>query len=279
MKKMNVLSAVAAVVLALSGCGGGGGGGGEVDEVFIDVPVVDEVLIEVPVGAWSSLDASETVPRLGRQLFVLPPVEAGGPSDVWGLEFSVVDGVAPQPQYLVNGQLAATTSSLAGSGRVEDFTADPSTNTAVSVTVVPNVSGSTLTIAAADKSWSLSRNAVLSAASGGDPWLGVFESFADGGSLAVKWTLNSTTLTAEDNVGCTYAGSMTSVSHPNLADVVRATYESTNTDSLKKLECGDWQGIGTASRSEAGTVVGRTLWLRSAAGKLQLVSLTLKTPD
>lgn len=265
MKKMNVLSAVAAVVLALSGCGGGGGD-----------REVDEVLIDVPVGAWSSLDASGTDPRLGRQLFVLPPVEAGGPSDVWGLEFSVVDGVAPQRRYLVNGQLAATTSSLAGSGRVEDFRAVPSTNTAVSVTVVPNVSGSTLTVAAADKSWSLARNPALVAPSDDEPWTGVFESSADGGSLVLDWTLNSTTLAAEDNVGCIYAGSMTSVEHPNLVDVVRVAYNSTNTDSSKKLECGDWQGMGTVSRNEAGDVLGRTLWLRSSAGKLQLVSLTLK---
>jgi hypothetical protein len=272
MKKMNVLSAVAAVVLALSGCGGGGGD-----------REVDEVLIDVPVGAWSSPDDSETVPRLRRQLFVLPPVEAGGPSDVWGLEFSVVGGgVAPQPQYLVNGQLAATASSLAGSGRVEDFTAVPSTNTAVSVTVVPNVSGSTLTVAAADKSWSLARNPAPVAPAEDDPWTGVFESVADGGSLAVKWTLNSTTLTVGDvddddeTAGCTYAGTMTSVNHPNLADVVRVAFDSTNTDSSKKLECGDWQGMGTVSRNEVGSVEGRTLWLRSSAGKLRLVSLTLK---
>jgi hypothetical protein len=267
MKKINVLSAVAAVVLALSGCGGGGGD-----------REVDEVLIDVPVGAWSSLDASGTVPRLGRQLFVLPPVEAGGPSDVWGLEFSVVGGgVALQPQYLVNGQLAATASSLAGSGRVEDFTAVPSTNTAVSVTVVPNVSGSTLTVAAADKSWSLARNPAPVAPSEDDPWTGAFESSADGGSLDVEWTLNSTTLTVDDLiVGCTYAGTMTSVNHPNLADVVRVAFDSTNTDSSKKLECGDWQGMGTVSRNEVGSVEGRTLWLRSSAGKLRLVSLTLK---
>jgi hypothetical protein len=268
MKKMNVLSAVAAVVLALSGCGGGGGD-----------REVDEILIEVPVGAWSSLDASGTVPRLGRQLFVLPPVEAGGPSDVWGLEFSVVGGgVAPQPQYLVNGQLAATTSSLAGSGRVEDFTAVPSTNTAVSVTVVPNVSGSTLTVVAADKSWSLGRNPALVAPSEDDPWTGAFESSADGGSLVLDWTLNATALTAEDNVGCTYAGSIATVDHPKLVDVVRVAYTSTNTDGAKKLECGDWQGMGTVSRNEAGDVLGRTLWLRSSAGKLQLVSLTLPVP-
>lgn len=265
MKKMNVLSAVAAVVLALSGCGGSGGLGED-----------DEVLIDVPVGAWSSLDASGTDPRLGRQLFVLPPVQAGGPSDVWGLEFSVVDGVAPQPQYLVNGQLAATTSSLAGSGLVEDFTTDPSTNTAVSVTVVPSVSGDTLAVTAADKSWSLSRNPALVAPSEDDPWTGGFESSADGGSLVLGWTLTSTTLTAEDNVGCTYAGSIASVEHPNLAYVVRIAYNSTNTDGAKKLECGDWQGMGTVSRNEAGDVLGRSLWLRSSTGKLQLVSLTLK---
>lgn len=272
MKKTNVFSAVAAVLLALSGCGGGGGGGGGLGEV-------EKVLIKVPVGAWSSLDASEAVPRLGRQLFVLPPVQAGGQSDVWGLGFSVVDGAAPQPQYLVNGQLAATTSSLAGLGRIEDFTAVPSTNTAVSVTVVPSVSGDTLAVTAADKSWSLSRNPSLVVASGIDPWTGDFESSADGGLLVVDWSLNSTTLTADDNVGCTYAGSITSVSHPNLADVVRISYASMNTDSSKRIECGDWQGIGTASRNEAGTVVGRSLWLRSSAGKLRLVSLTLKIPS
>jgi hypothetical protein len=268
MKKMNVLSAVAAVVLVLSGCGGSGGLGEG-----------DEVLIDVPVGAWSSLDASGTVPRLGRQLFVLPPVQAGGPSDVWGLEFSVVDvvGVPPEPQYLVNGQLAATASSLAGSGLVEDFTAVPSTNTAVSVTVVPSVSGDTLAVTAADQSWSLSRNPALVAASGGDPWTGDFESSADGGSLFADWFLDSTTLTVVDQIlECTYAGSMTSVKHPNLADVVRVAFDSTNADSSKKLECGDWQGMGTVSRNEAGNVVGRTLWLRSSAGILRWVSLTLK---
>lgn len=267
MKKMNVLTAVAAVVLALSGCGGSGGLGEE-----------DEVLIDVPVGAWSSLDASGTNPRLGRQLFVLPPVEAGGPSDVWGLEFSVVDGVPPQPQYLVNGQLAATTSSLAGSGLVEDFTTDPSTNEAVSVTVVPSVSGDTLAVTAADKSWSLSRNPALVAPSEDDPWTGAFESSADGGRF-VEWTLSSTTLTAEDNAQCTYAGSIASVDHPNLADVVRVAYKSTNTGDAKKLECGDWQGMGTVSRNEAGNVEGRTLWLRSSAGKLRLVSLEPPKPS
>lgn len=258
MKTIKMTAAIAAAMALLSGCGGGGGDSGP-------GPVA------VPVGAWNSLDDAVSVPRIGRQLYVLPAATAGGESEAWGLEFEVV-GSAPAPTELIYAQLTASTSSLSGSGGVQDLTATSSTYTALSVSVVPSVSGGSLTVSAGTASWTLTRATLAPTENG--LWIGNFSSTAAAGALAVDWTLSSTTLTASDNTGCTYEGSIGDVGHADLAGVVRVSYASTNTDASKRVACGDWQGIGTVARDVNGSVAGRTLWLRNKTdGSLQRLSL------
>lgn len=262
MNTIKMSAAVAAVLALLSGCGGGGGDGGS-----------GANLVAVPVGAWSSLDAAESVPRNGRQLYVLPPVTAGGSSEAWGLEFEVIDSAA-NPTTLVYAQLQATTSDLTGSGGVQNLTVNPSTYEALpTVSVVPSVSGGALTLSAGTTSWTLAKTTL--AATEGGLWSGSFSSTAAGGALALDWNLASTTLSASDNTGCTYEGSIEAVDHADLAGVVRVSYASTNTVLEDRTACGDWQGMGTVARDQAGNVAGRTLWLRKLTdGSLQCVSLT-----
>jgi len=262
MQLIKMTSAIVAALALLSGCGGGGGDGGGTAE-----PVA------VPVGAWTSLDAAEATPRTGRQLYVLPPETAGGQSQAWGLEFEVGDEFST-PTTLVNALLTAGASSLTGSGGAQDLTANPSVYTALpSVSVVPSVSGSTLTVLAGTASWSLTKSTLPAAESG--LWSGAFESTAGGGTRKATWTLSSTKLSMDDpEVECFYQGTISDVGHADLAGVVRVSYESTDSDPTKRAECGNWEGIGTVARDMAGGVKGRTLWLRKTDGTLlQRVSL------
>lgn len=267
MKTIKMTAAMAAALALLSGCGGGGGDGGSAG---------GSEPVDAPVGAWTSLDAAEATPRTGRQLYVLPPESAGGQSEAWGLEFEVV-GSASNPTTLVNALLTAGASTLTGRGGVQDLAAVPSVYTALpSVSVVPSVSGSTLTVVAGTASWTLTQATLLAATDG--LWKGAFTSTASGGALAVSWSLDATTLTASDNTGCTYTGSIAAVVHADLPGVVRISYASTNTDTTKRAECGDWQGMGTVARDVNGNVAGRTLWLRKTDGTLlQRVSLSPAT--
>lgn len=269
MKTIKMTAAMAAALALLSGCGGGGGDGGSAG---------GSEPVDAPVGAWTSLDAAEATPRTGRQLYVLPPESAGGQSEAWGLEFEVVDS-ASNPTTLVNALLTAGASTLTGRGGVQDLAAVPSVYTALpSVSVVPSVSGSTLTVVAGTASWTLTQATLLAATDG--LWTGAFTSTAGGGALGMDWSLvDDGTLTASnETASCTYAGSVAAVGHADLPGVVRISFASNNTDTTKRAECGDWQGMGTVARDVNGNVAGRTLWLRKTDGTLlQRVSLSPAT--
>ena len=264
MKSISVFTVIASAAMLLTACGGSPSG----DDLSGST-------VGIPVGQWGAQAEGSLV----RQLYVLPPLADGMSSQAWAIQSEIVGGV-PVPRLLAFGELEAGATSLTGSGRLENLATTPSTNTVGDLVVTPSVAGDSLTLAAAGATWSLNALSPQTAGVDSQLWTGDFRSSAEGGVLVIDWGLSMTgvagTLIANDDIGCTYEGALTSVGDDRLPNVVRLSYQSTNspTGIPSRQECGDWSGMGTVARNQQGEPVGRTLWLRRADGsQLQRVSL------